>query len=308
MQPLATFTHDFEGEPLVTLTTQGRPAWSARHIGARLGYSHAGKRLPNKILGEWADEFIEGRDYAFLTGDELEAFKGLAAGGPAEIPANTRRGLLVLFESGLHLVLVKTQRPVGKRLRRFLVDEVLPQLVRTGAYQPTPPDAEAAVLVITVSVPERPTLPQRREARLALQAETRERWVDLCDRRLKVQALHRTLDRLQGTALLPSDVAATLEVTAAEIALDADLSALKPEVERWVSPSEIAMRQGVSAQRVGRVITMLGLRGNPAFSKRVMNKARGHDRMVFTWVYNAAGEALIDEALAALGFPPKDAA
>ena len=111
-----------------------------------------------------------------------------------------------------------------------------------------------------------------------------------------------------GTALLPGDVAATLEVTAAEIALDADLSALKPEIGRWVSPSEIAFRQGVSAQRVGRVITMLGLRGNPAFSKRVMNKARGHDRMVFTWVYNAAGEALIDEALAALGFPPKDAA
>ena len=37
---------------------------------------------------------------------------------------------------GLHLVLAKTNLPIGKRLRRFLVDEVLPQLVRTGRYAP----------------------------------------------------------------------------------------------------------------------------------------------------------------------------
>ena len=45
----------------------------------------------------------------------------------------------MLFESGLHLVLAKTDQPIGRRLRRFLVDEVLPQIARTGAFQP---DAE----------------------------------------------------------------------------------------------------------------------------------------------------------------------
>lgn len=311
MLPLTTFTHEFEGEPLVTLTYDGRPAWVARHIGARLGYSHGGKRLPNKILGEWADEFIEGQDYAFLTGEELEAFKGLAAGGPGEVPANTRRGLLILFETGLHLALVKTQRPIGKRLRRFLVDQVLPQLVRTGAYQPTPSVPETAIVLVTLPPP-RPTLSERRELRLARQADTRERWVDLLDRRLKVQTLHRTVDRLQGTPLLPNDVAATLEVTAAEIALDADLAVLMPETRRWVSPGQIARRWAVSKERVGRVITMLGLRGNEAFSRRVMRRygktESGEPRRVFSWVYNAAAEALIEETLDSLGYAPQDAA
>lgn len=159
MLPLSTHLHEFEGQPLVTLSWEGRPCWVARHIGARLGYSHEGKRLPNKIIGEWADEFVSGHDYAFLTGDDLEAFKGIAAGGPAEIPASTRRGLLVLFESGLHLVLAKTNLPIGKRLRRFLVDEVLPQLVHapkvtTKRDRPSP-------------APEPPPSPEVQEGRQA---------------------------------------------------------------------------------------------------------------------------------------------
>ncbi len=73
---IQTFTHTFEGAPLVTLTWRGRPAWIARHIGERLGYAHGGKRLPNTILGEWSDEFIQGVDYAVLSGDDLAELKG----------------------------------------------------------------------------------------------------------------------------------------------------------------------------------------------------------------------------------------
>ena len=304
MKPLATFTHEFEGEPLVTLTYKGRPAWVARHIGARLGYSHRGKRLPNKVLGEWADEFIEGQDYAFLTGAELEAFKQLAAGTAAEIPARTRRGLLVLFESGLHMVLVKCQKPIGKRLRRFLVDQVLPQLVRTGGYTPDHTVTEAGVVLVAVS-PLRPSLAEQREARLSRQAVTRERWVDLSDRKLKVRALHRAIDR---TPALPDDVVAALEVTAAEIALGVDLAPLKPETERWVSPTEIAKKWGVSPQKVGRVITSLGLRDDQRFSKRVLNKARHADRIVISFLYNDEAVARIEAVLRGDRQPPQDAA
>ena len=56
------------------------------------------------------------------------------------------------------------------------------------------------------------------------------------------------------------------------------------------------------------MISAVGIRGDERYSKRVVNKARGHDRVVFTFVYNDAGEALIDDALAGEGRTPLDAA
>ncbi len=305
MQPLTTFTHTFEGKPLVTVTWQGRPAWIARHIGERLGYSHGGKRLPNKILGEWADEFIAERDYTILSGDDLAAFKELP--GAEGVAASTHARLLLLFESGLHLALIKTRKKLGRDLRQFLAREVMPQIVRTGAYQPTG-GLDAALVLVSLPAPVGPSLAERREARLAQQADTRARWVDFCDRRLQVQALHRTIDRLEGTRLLSAADAATLELTAAEIALDADLEVLKPERERWVSAGQIARRWGASKERVARVIRLLGLQGDEVFSRRVVRRYgttdSGEARRVFSWVYNGAAEALIEEMLDAMGFEP----
>jgi hypothetical protein len=45
MLPLSTHLHDFEGQPLVTLTWDGRPCWVARQIAARIGYGPDGKLL-----------------------------------------------------------------------------------------------------------------------------------------------------------------------------------------------------------------------------------------------------------------------
>lgn len=217
------FVHDFEGEPLVTFAWQGRPCWIARHIGARLGYSHEGKRLPNKILGDWADEFLSGHDFVVLTGEDLAAFNAGVA--HAQLDGRVGRGSLCLvFEPGLHLVLAKTDLPIGKRLRRFLVDHVLPQIARTGRYtpeaevKPTPPEEVERVLMLFPEMKARVSrsLPDRREARLAEQARTRAAWVGLCDRRLRVVTLHRMVDTIGDW--LDADTKAALEVLAAEIA------------------------------------------------------------------------------------------
>lgn len=231
MLPLSTHLHEFEGQPLVTLTWDGRPCWVARHIGARLGYSHDGKRLPNKILGEWSDEFVAGHDYALLQGEDLAAFRTAVSASGLGSAQVGRGSLLVLFESGLHLVLAKTNLPLGKRLRRFLVDEVLPQIARTGRYTPEPDlddgpvpqdEVDRILLLFPEFKPRTPTLSQRREGRLGLQARTRARWVDVCDRRLKVAALHRVVDTLGD--LLDEGTRAALEIVAAEIATGLDLA------------------------------------------------------------------------------------
>lgn len=128
-----TLTHQFDGTPLQTLVVDSRPAWSARHVGLRLGYSKGGSKLSQQILdpNRWGGEFVEGQDYVLLEGSDLAGvFEGPSSGSSA------RRRALVLFESGLNKALMLSRKPLGRRLRQFLADEVLPQLTRTGRYDP----------------------------------------------------------------------------------------------------------------------------------------------------------------------------
>lgn len=124
-----TFT--FEGAPLQVLQVDGRSAWIAREIGKVLGYAKEGKGLIDTINQRWEDEFIYGID--------CEIFRGVYQ-TPLNENSNLKlanpRGHLVLFESGLHLALLKTSKPLGRQLRRWLVSDVLPQIAKTGAYSP----------------------------------------------------------------------------------------------------------------------------------------------------------------------------
>ncbi len=273
---------EFEGRPFTTLTYKDRLAWVAREVGAAIGYARRGKRLATMIRGEWADEFIPDHDYVVLTGEELSAFKAAAGSG---VVADRTAGLLLLLEPGVHLVLAKTNKEIGRRLRRFLVDRVLPQIVRTGRYDPDAAPEPAIDVRIA------------RELRLA-------RKLDLDERKFRAASLRQTGQTLRNLGRLDEDVYAACEVAATELAFGAELPVLKLETEPWESPTSLAKRWGITVQRVGRLITAAGVRGDEQFSKRVLNKARGHDRTVTTFVYNEAGVARIEQALRDSGIEP----
>lgn len=281
MNTVIRLTSDFEGKTLTTLTYKDRPAWVARQIGAALGYANLGKRLVNKITSEWSEEFIRDRDYAVLTGEELAAFKAMAAGGPVPVSSRTNRGLLILFESGLHLVLAKTTKPVGRRLRRFLVDQVLPQIVRDGRYDPEREVVDGQVVSVDVSTTVLLDPREHRERRLAAR-------LALDDRKFRAVSLQRAVGTLHALGHIDDAIRAAYEVSACEIALGQELSELRPVVEDgWLSPTQIAERLGVSKQKVGRVITGLGLRGNkPGLARAILNKAQGSNRTVVTYLYS----------------------
>jgi len=138
----------FEGTPLVFHKNDGRPCLIVADAGRALGYASDGKNLAEVVRKQWAEEMIEGKDFAILEGDDLRQFKALAAltEGPS-VSANAR-SLMVLYESGWDLVCVKTDKPAGKRLRRFIVDKVLPTLRReapasTALALPAPPPVAA---------------------------------------------------------------------------------------------------------------------------------------------------------------------
>lgn len=140
MKRLQDFT--FEGHALTVVNYNGRPAWVAREVGAALGYARDGIGLSDKLNSDWADEIQEGGDYVKLVGPELAAFKDamrLVGDSPtSENTPSTGRwpSALLLFESGLHGILLLSRQPLAKAMRRWLREEVLPQLVRDGHYSP----------------------------------------------------------------------------------------------------------------------------------------------------------------------------
>jgi prophage antirepressor-like protein len=209
---------EFEGKTLATLTYQGRPCWIARDIGRVLDYSRDGRRLVAKIAGKWSYEFIEGHDYAVLRGDELEEFKAsLLVGATGTMPSRYQRSLMLLFESGLHLALNLTFKPAGLRLRRFLMDEVLPRM--TGRSRPWPSQTPRNVIF----APHRGRPLDRkaiREQRLLAQYE-------LSRRVFQSESLRRTVQTLAHLGRISDDQAQTYEVLATEIALGTELPGLR---------------------------------------------------------------------------------
>lgn len=140
----------FEGAPLALVTFKDRPAFIAREVGAVLGYSGDGKGLVDKITTDWNDELEDGRDFARLVGAELTAFKATMEQG-GDSPPSRAPSIIILFESGLHGVLLLSRQPKARAMRRWLREEVMPQLARSGTYSPDRSTTPAGELVAAPS-------------------------------------------------------------------------------------------------------------------------------------------------------------
>jgi prophage antirepressor-like protein len=309
MEAIVQAVHTFDDRRVTTVQYQGKNAWIGREVGVALGYAQGGKRFASRITGEWSSEFIDGKDYAVLTGREA-AMLQQAAGveGTDAVPLRSNRGVLVLFESGLYLALAKTEKEAGVRFRRFLVDEVMPQLSRTGRYTPPSPapapqpePRELLLFAFPVPVPaNRPMGGGDRERRLAAQHALRVRKFESESLRETVRVLHH-LDHIDPTTR------AAYEVAAIGIALGQELPDLRPVVEeRWHTPTQIAKLAGVTVQAVGLLVTQIGLRGADGLSRQVMTRARHVEKVVFSWVYN---DTAVSRILAAVhrDEPPRSA-
>jgi prophage antirepressor-like protein len=147
----------FEGQNLTTIEYKGQPVWIAREVGRLLGYANDGKRLLTSMAG-WEAEMIPGVDTILLKGDALRIFKEMMEGVTNSVtPFRQAKSLTLLTKAGVFLVCLKTNQQAGIRLRRWLVDEVLPQIRRTGRYEGFPgdrgvdaPDAEDRLRAVSI--------------------------------------------------------------------------------------------------------------------------------------------------------------
>jgi hypothetical protein len=134
-------------------------------------------------------------------------------------------------------------------------------------------------------------------------AIVRER-LELERRRWAYGVLDGLCESLERCGDVDAEVIWAYRVVAAEIALRGQLWQLKPTIEHgWLSPRQIARRHlGVTSQRVGQVISLLGLRDSKFHCKAVLNKAAGRDRAVVSHLYSPAAVGLIERELKSRGY------
>jgi prophage antirepressor-like protein len=281
MTVLKKITNEFEGENITTLTYNGRPAWIAKDIGRILGYAQNGRRLVGNISEKWSEEFILNHDYVTITGEELKSFKEVVEVDTESVSAFSSH-LLLLFEPGLHLCLAKTNKPIGRRLRRFLADEVMPQLARDGRYSP---DRE----VVDDEVVEKEVAEAIREESPALNREKR------LAKHMKAKALKDLAKLLRRSQRITPAVADYYEIEAFEVLTDKDFSDLKPANRGfWKGVSEIAYDLKETIWEVEKATYRLGIRGNfPGIAKEIELSEIKDGKPVKAYLFSPKGEEMI---------------
>jgi hypothetical protein len=157
---------------------------------------------------------------------------------------------MLLFEPALHFVCIKTNKPIGKKLRRFLIDKVMPQLARDGRYSPDREVIDDEVVEKEVAEAIREESPvSNREKRLAKQ--------------MKAKALKDLAKLLRRSQRITPEVAEYYEIEAFEVLTNKDFSDLKPANRGfWKGVSEIAYDLKETIWEVGKATYRLGIRGN----------------------------------------------
>ncbi|MEQ1501923.1 MAG: hypothetical protein ABMB14_06815 [Myxococcota bacterium] len=249
---------EFDGHFIHTIEVGGRPAWVAREIADALGY---GPRLASLIADEWSEDFLLDQDFALVVGDELAAVMR-----QGEVIPTSPHGLLVLFESGLHLALAKANTPMARRLRRCLVEEVLP---------------------FGEAVADEPL-------------DTGARRVDFEDRRLRSRTLREAADDLRG--LVDERSWAACRIRACEIALGARVSELYRAVEHdWVDLGKLCRDLRLPATGIVDIAQQLGLLARPTHARP--RPVRSVGGWTLTWRFSPEAVAVLEAWLAEQGAP-----
>jgi hypothetical protein len=271
------FVGGFEGLSLVTIASDHQPAWLLDEIAAVLEIDPAAaldrlaerwhERCPSDALirleGGLRRELIDKLDRAHV------------------VLARGRGGLVLVRIAAIDELVALFDVAAGRRLRTHLRERVIPEF---HAWERAARAIEQPLLS-----PDAVTIAGNR-----LEFERR------C---FEAAVLERLLDRLEREGLIDDERLVGFRVVASELALGARLSDFSATLAHgWATPTQIAARwHDLSPLRVGRLIVALGLKGSRAHARALLNKARGHDRTVVSYVYSPAAVALIERELRSRG-------
>jgi hypothetical protein len=278
------FVGSFEGRSLITYRHGSQqPCWQAGEIATILGLGGASE-LARRLAIDWAADAREGEHWIRIGELELDElrFELVERGVIMTSSLAEARSALMLLEPGLALAVERSgelgKSSAGHRLLAHVRERVIPDVAALGRPSGSPLEREVAAIV---------------RERLELE---RRRWA--------FGVLDGLCESLEQHGDVDIEVIWAYRVVAAEIAVRGELWQLKPTIEHgWLSPRQIARRHlGVTSQRVGQVISLLGLRDSKFHSKAVLNKAAGRDRAVVSHLYSPAAVGLIERELKSRGY------
>ena len=120
------FEHEGKRLPFFQLT-DGRWVCKARDLGRMLGYGNDGRSLVQLVKREWADEFEDGTELLTAKPSDLR--------GVVSDTTLNRRGETLLTREGVNAACLKTDKPLGKVIRRWLSRDAMIQIQDTGRYE-----------------------------------------------------------------------------------------------------------------------------------------------------------------------------
>jgi prophage antirepressor-like protein len=126
--PISQVVHPVFGTTTIFTNSNGKHAWIASEICKKLKHTN----ITQAII---AAELKNGEDYIIIKKKEHKNFFEQLTNFKLVTP-NTP-SITLIFESGLWLLCQNSKKEVGQKLRRWLADEVLPSIMRTGKYEYT---------------------------------------------------------------------------------------------------------------------------------------------------------------------------
>jgi prophage antirepressor-like protein len=273
-------TERFFDKDIHVLSYHGNDFFIANEVAEALEYNDP-RNMTKKILDDWSDEFIEGTDYVFIEGEELNDLRLNFERGESpranfaalnqclDLIPSKARSLTLLSEQGIQLVCLKSKTQKAKDFRRWVI-EVLSNM-RKG-IQPQ---------VVSQTQDDR-------ESRLREKQATAKQKLEEDTAKRKAKALFALAKDFQGR--YPDKVLDTLKIRATEIATGEKLThLLAPQAPKgiWFQAEDIAKEVGTTASNVGKMASKIGLKDTDKVEKRLQTiEINGGPRTVPLFLYN----------------------
>jgi prophage antirepressor-like protein len=285
--------HVFEGNRIAVIWYRGKPHWIMGHAALAMGYADA-NALITLVKRNWKDEFIEGHHFVILRGGELSKFKKFIATHRLESISPNTPSLALLTEDGLWLAIEKSETAAGKRYRRFVSEEVMPQVVRDGSYSPDRQVEDGKIIgkgTPAHGIPVQEAAPFSERLR---GLEAIDRIVHTVSPRNRSQFVMKAI-----AGLFPSGRPGRRSAVTALVHADAPAALLEPPGPGWKAASLLIEEHGCSRKAFAAIVKDLGLKGNPNMAYVAYGPTRYDARTLVphTW-YSPAAQQLITEEVA----------
>jgi len=212
----------FEGKTVHTFVWNGRLCWIAGEIAEVLGYEDPSATIKHFIE---AEEFDMGVEYDVLKGNDLKKSTEIVnVATEFNSITNKTRHLTIFHEEGLYGFLNYSNKLEGKRFRKWIRRDVVPEIRKTGKYE----------------------LPGRKEQEKITCAE-----VEM--QKIKIKQANLLLNAAKDFQnILSPESIQLLVCKATEIVTGVPLLPL-PETEKTYSAEDIGKEVGLSANMIGKL-------------------------------------------------------